>query len=136
MKDPVDHIVRPKLPWRTDGEITECGLNALKVSAITRDEFLSRLKDLGQQRTAMFTCMTCIGTARQWGTWDDDPRKAMGRELAWENGWKDRGFQLRDELLAIAALIDQHRSDFDSLVEEFEKRREWLDMKRKMDAKR
>ena len=32
MKEPVDHILRPKLPWRTgEGAITECGYDAAKV---------------------------------------------------------------------------------------------------------
>lgn len=31
MKEPVDHILRPSLPWREASAMTECGLNAASV---------------------------------------------------------------------------------------------------------
>jgi len=130
VKEPVDHILRPHLPWRTDGGITECGYNAEKVPTISRTEYLDRVKSLGRQRTVMLTCMTCSDTASRWSTWDDDPRQMMQRELEWEGGrWSrcnDHGCRLRDELLAIAALIDVHREEFDAHVAATEQRREWL----------
>lgn len=133
MKEPVDHILRPQLPWRSDAGITECGYDASKVKALTRAEFFERVKDSGQQRTAMLTCMTCSDTARRWGTWDDDPRKALERETQWEAGAyyrrSDRGVRLRDELLAIAALVEQHRDEFDAHIALTEQRRSWNDMK-------
>jgi len=131
MKEPVDHIVRPSLPWRADGGITECGYDASKVKALTRAEFFQRLKDLGQQRTAMLTCMTCSDTARRWGTWDDDPRKALEREITWESGWRrtDRGWRLHDELLAIATLIEANREEFETIVNTTAQRREWIEKK-------
>jgi hypothetical protein len=138
MKEPVDHIIRPSLPWRSPGTaITECGYDASKVKAITRPEFFSRLKDLGQQRTAMLTCMTCSDTARRWGTWDDDPRLAIEREVTWERGGgyrarTDRGELLRDELIAVAALIEAHREEFDGLVTLREQRRDWVEKKAAM----
>jgi hypothetical protein len=131
MKEPVDHILRPSLPWRSDGAITECGYDATKVKALTRADYFQRLKDFGQLRTAMLTCMTCSDTAKRWGTWDDDPRKALEREIAWESGWRrtDRGWRLRDELLAIAVLIEAHREEFDAAVDTTAQRREWLEKK-------
>lgn len=133
MKEPVDHILRPQLPWRSDGAITECGFDASKVKALTRAEFFQRVKDMGQQRTAMITCMTCSNTAGRWGTWDDDPRKALEREIAWEGAgrWarEDRGQRLKDELLAIAALIEAHRDEFDASVAAAVQRREWIEKK-------
>src|SRR5215510_8447013 len=97
MKEPVDHIVRPQLPWRTarDVAITECGYDASKVKAVTRVEYFARLKELGQQRTAILTCMTCSDTARRWGTWDDDARKALEREIDWE--CRRMGFYIADD---------------------------------------
>lgn len=87
MKDPVDHILRPRLPWRGDeGAITECGYDASKVRTLTREEYFQRLKDLGRQRCALLTCMTCADTAGRWGTWADDPRLALEREITWERG--------------------------------------------------
>lgn len=142
MKDPVDHIERPRLPWRdtADGAATECGLNAAKVSTLTRDQFFQRVKDLGQQRTAMLTCMTCCDTARRWGTWNDDPRNAVQREIEWErNGrWSrsdDRGTRLRDELTAIADLIAAHKEEFTSSVEAIKAKRDWLAKKQALNAK-
>lgn len=127
MKEPVDHILRPQLPWRNEGGITECGYDASKVSTISREEYFARLKDMGQQRCALLTCITCSDTARRWGTWADDPRKALEREIQWEAGWrKDRGTRLRDELEAIAALVEAHREEFDAHINQTEQRRDWL----------
>ena len=135
MKEPVDHIQRPLLPWRgQDGAMTECGFDASKVSTLTREQFLQRLKDYGQQRTAMMTCMTCSNTATRWATWEDDPRQALDREIQWERGGgyrarNDRGERLKDELMAIAVLVEAHREVFDEIVTSRERRREWLSKK-------
>lgn len=134
MKDPVDHILRPQLPWRAGPGVTECGLNAEKAPTLTREAFFRRVKDLGQQRAALLTCMTCSDTASRWSTWEDDPRQAMQRELIWEGGYgwrtRDRGCQLHDELLAIADLIEAHRADFDAGMAAIAQRREWLERKK------
>lgn len=143
MKEPVDHIIRPRLPWRSpnDPAITECGYDASKVKTITRVELFQRLKDLGQQRAAMLTCMTCSDTARRWGTWDDDPRLALQREIEWERGghyWSarsDRGCLLRDELSAIAFLIEAHQGEFATLVTEIAQRRDWNEKKAALQQK-
>lgn len=131
MKEPVDHILRPQLPWRSDAGITECGYDASKVKTLTREDFFARLKELGQRRTAMFTCMTCADTARRWGTWEDDPRQALERDIQWECKWRrtDRGVRLRDELFAAAALIAAHRDEFDASISETEQRRNWNEKK-------
>jgi hypothetical protein len=133
MKQPVDHILRPRLPWRPPDEapITECGYDALKVPTVTRATYFERLKEMGQQRCALFTCMTCADTARRWGTWEDDPRVALEREIVWEHGgyWtrhrSDRGERLRDELTAIAQLIETHRAEFDGELLAIAERRAW-----------
>jgi len=135
MKEPVDHIIRPLLPWRTqEGAITECGYSTASVKAITREAFFQRLKDLGQQRCAMLTCMTCSDTCRRWGTWEDDPRKAVEREIIWEHGGgyrarDDRGERLKDELTALAILVSIHRAEFDEIVLTRIFRRDWLEKK-------
>lgn len=129
MKEPVDHILRPRLPWRSpsDPAITECGYDATKVKTLTRDEFFARLKDLGQQRSALMTCMTCSDTAKRWPTWEVDPRKALEREINWECGWRNRneGKRLLDELRAIAALIAVHEDEYLANLE----RQAWRDRK-------
>lgn len=119
------------LPWRSDEGVTECGLNAGSVKTLAREEFFARLKDFGQQRTAMVTCMTCSDTAKRWGTWADDPRKALEREIQWETAWRrdDRGMRLRDELLAVAALIEAHSEEFHGHMAATDQRRQWLEKK-------
>ncbi len=134
MKDPVDHILRPSLPWRDESAITECGIDASKVKTLTMPEYFQRHKDLGRQRSAMLTCMTCSGTAERWGSWDDDPRHAMAREIAWERGEffrarDGRGRRLLDELIAIETLIGRHREEFEAILTENTARREWLEKK-------
>jgi hypothetical protein len=137
VKEPVDHILRPSLPWRNDAAITECGFDASKVKTLTREEHVHRVKDLGKQRAAMMTCMTCAQTAGNYGTWEDDPRQALHREITWEHGgyWRartDRGERLKDELLAIAALIAAHRDEFDAHIAETAGRRDWNEKKAAM----
>lgn len=131
MKEPVDHVLRPKLPWRDESALTECGYDASKVSALTREDYFARFKEMGQQRCALLTCMTCGDTARRWVTWEDDPRKALEREIQWETAWSrdKRGVRLRDELQVIAALIQEHREEFEERVASTEQRREWLAQK-------
>jgi hypothetical protein len=132
MKEPVDHIIRPLLPWRSsEGSVTECGYDASKVKALTREEFFQREKDLGKQRAAMITCMTCADASRRWNTWETDPCQAMAREIAWERGeWyrarTDRGDRLKQELTAVAALIEAHREEFDNTIATNNQRQEWL----------
>lgn len=82
----------------------------------------------------MTTCMTCAQTAERHPTWDDDPRRAIEREVEWElryNKYRDvaRGEQFKDELIAIASLIEAHREEFDKLVATNGQRREWLEKK-------
>lgn len=136
MKEPVDHILRPSLPWRQSAAITECGFDASKVKALTREEYAQRLKDMGQQRAAMVTCMTCGNTASRYLTWEQDPRNALEREIVWEGSGryahKDRGVRLRDELYAIAALIAAHQEEFEASVTATEQRRDWLEKKAAM----
>lgn len=118
MKEPVDHILRPQLPWRDDPGMTECGYDASKVATLTRDQYRDRVKDFGRHRAAMMTCMTCSGTYERWARWEDDPRRCIGLEVEWECGSSyyqnaDRGWRLHDELVAIAAIVKENRTAFD-----------------------
>lgn len=117
MKEPLDHIERPLLPWRTGPILTECGITAVHVRAVTRSDFKRRLKEWGKARTAMTTCMTCYETASRWVDWNENPLQAMAREIHWEGHWtRDRGKQLHDELRSIAMLIDAHKDEFAELI--------------------
>lgn len=141
MKEPVDHVLRPKLPWRSDeGAITECGYDASKVKTLTREEFAERFRDMGQQRMAILTCMTCVDTARRWHAWDTDPRQALQREIEWEHRgrWsrEDGRRRLTYELRAIAALIDAHREEFEQEVAKLQGVAEWQATKKETQDKR
>lgn len=141
MKEPVDHIIRPRLPWRSDTEpaVTECGYDATKVKSLTRADFFRRLKDYGEQRCGLVTCMTCMHTARRWPTWQEDPRQAISREAEWEGahwsqfygGREQRGHRLRDELQAIEALIAAHADEFRDLLAGIDARAQWIERKSK-----
>ena len=131
MKEPVDHILRPRLPWRSpDGPaITECGYDASKVKTISRDDFIARTKEYGRQRTALLTCMTCSQASERWSDWDVDPRKAVGREITWESAWgANHGERLKDELRALAELARRHSDEFAQIMS----RIDWI---RKKEAK-
>ena len=97
------------------------------MKAISRDEYFQRLKDYGRQRCALLTCMTCSDAAGRWETWEEDPRKAVEREINWECRWRrdDRGTLLRDELRALAALVAAHQEEFRALMA----RQAWNEMK-------
>ena len=141
MKEPVDHIMRPRLPWRAVGDaITECGYDATKVKTLTREEYEARYKEFGRTRMAMLTCVTCIDTNARYAHWADDPRQAMSREIDWEVRWgreiRDREQRLKDELLAIAGLIEAHQDEFDQLVDTLKRRRDWLEAKKEAEAQR
>lgn len=110
--EPLTHILRPGLPWRVEGR-TECGLDGAHRPVMTRDEFGVRLKRLGMQRMAYLTCMTCYDTARRWPTFAEDPARAMGRESYMGRGTDDA---FRDELRALAALVERHPDEFASLL--------------------
>lgn len=119
MKEPVDHIERPRLPWRASAEsLTECGLVATTTRTLSRTDFARRLKEWGERRTMIATCMTCLQTARRWSDWDANPRQALEREIQWEERWgtHDRGNLVRDELRAIALLISRHSEEFRTLL--------------------
>lgn len=113
----LDHVARPSIPWRNENR-TECGLDGLKHPTLSRDEFLARVKDYGQQRTYMTTCVTCISTAQRWPTWEQNPAGCLGRhtERYRVSGRSEERDEFRRELLAIALLIERHRVEFDEAV--------------------
>jgi hypothetical protein len=111
VRDDLDHVLRPILPWR-DERLTECGRTDVS-RAIGRDEFVAKVRREGKQRSAMTTCMTCWNTALRWKDWRQSPSDVMRRALpTWPSG-PDRA---DDELRAIAALIAEHRDEFDGYL--------------------
>lgn len=111
-KQQLDHILRPDLPWRV-ADTTECGRSIQDVkSTINRDQFFARLKKHGQARTAFTVCMTCAQTSNRWRTFIQDPVDAMRREVY---GGRTEP-QLHAELRAMAALVAEHRDEFDGFI--------------------
>jgi hypothetical protein len=111
---PLDHVRRPDLPWRTS-ERTECGRPINDVAKwIDRDALLARIKKLGKQRTGLVTCMTCWQTSARWKTFAEDPVDALYREVY--GGSPADSHVLRAELRAIAALVDKYRNEFDDYL--------------------
>lgn len=117
----VVHVARPALPWR-QALRTECGLPLKSHPVISRDEFVAKVKAEGQRRAAMSTCMTCFDTAQRWPSWDEDPVGCFNREV--ESTWRGRASRagerndFRQELVAVAILIQRHRPEFDELLED------------------
>lgn len=111
---PIEHLRRPVLPWQTDRNLTECGRATTGFTVITREECATKIKRQGKQRAAMTTCMTCAETSDRWPTWDTDPVRAVARQVG--TAWRDTDPVLRDEFLAIAALVAEHRAEFDTFL--------------------
>lgn len=132
---PLDHISRRRLPWRTEADLTECGkpIRELAGRVVTREEVERRVKQIGRQRTAFSTCMTCADTSNRWTS---DRRgsatSAVGREAAAVEHiqpphhysqdreraqvlWNRRQ-RFEAELEAIAALVAAHREEFDGYL--------------------
>lgn len=122
MRDPVHHIARPTLPWRSDEALTECRLDSRSYPTWSRDEARRQARDLGKTRFYMVVCVTCLHTAERHATWSENPMQAMIRECegsgmgGWRVGSEDRFHQIRNELLAIEALIAAHPDEFAELV--------------------
>ena len=130
MKDPVDHIVRPTVPWR-DPDLTQCGRSVADVAkVVSLDEARRRWRDQGEARASFTLCMTCVQTAdRHRVDWDSNPIGIVSREAtALDYVWQSRGrredhdqdlaqaTRLTHELRAIAMLIDAHRDEFEAAV--------------------
>jgi hypothetical protein len=119
-RETMDHIERPSLPWRTETR-TECGRERADVeSVLTRDEAMRKIKDQGQQRAALSTCMTCMTTASRYVEWASSPADVMAREVRGysPHGEPPPGIELLNrELRAVAALVEAHRDEFDGCIE-------------------
>lgn len=112
------HVERPLLPWR-DEDLTECGLSASNHPTITRDELKVKVKREGKTRALYTTCQTCFATAQRHPTWEEDPVGRVQREVnLW--GRDDKYQRVRQELEAIALLIEAHRGEFDQTMQDLD----------------
>jgi hypothetical protein len=120
MKNPVDHVARPSLPWRPVSPVTECGRPVNDVAqVISRDDLAAKLREQGKQRAAMSTCMTCMGNSEEWATWNQDPVQAVTRETYGTRMRPTSGPDdlFRRELLALGELVSRHRTEFEVILE-------------------
>ena len=118
----LEHILRTPLPWQRPTEaLTECGKRAVDVAAsIDFDEYLAKVKSQGLQRAALSTCMTCSGRGayREQHDWSRSPSGALGRAIE-RQPWRspaDEPTDLDRELLALAALAEAHRMEFETYL--------------------
>jgi hypothetical protein len=128
--EPRDHVIRERLPWRSD-DLTECGRPVSDVAGvITHEQLVWRVNQYGKQRTAFTVCMTCYTAANHSPQWATNPTGALTRDMrrgfsmVYREFDRDTGTygpvkvdRLSAELHAIAALIDAHREEFDQRVE-------------------
>lgn len=113
------HVRRPGLPWRQEQSRTECGqvIKGDSANVITRDEFFAKIKREGDRRARYSTCQTCLDTAARWPSWDQDPVRCLGREGSVHYG-RAVNPQFKNELLALAMLVERHREEFAELLED------------------
>lgn len=124
---PIVHVLRVLPPWReVEHELTECGLSPSEHESISREEFYKRYRELGRERVAMLTCMTCLGAFERYGQirrdavvlkWEDDPVGSLAREAEkarWSRSKKRE--RLEAELRAIVQLVTEHRDEFDAIL--------------------
>jgi hypothetical protein len=140
-----DHVRRPPLPWRPDERITECGRLEKDVKTVIEpDQLAWRVKNWGQQRTAFTVCMTCADRARYSPLWEVDPVALIEREARRTGGsinTKGRREDPRRELLshelrAMIRLVEEHREEFDALVQGSVQSAEFARRRAEMEANR
>lgn len=103
--------------------LTECGINPEGKKVLANEAFIARAKELGKQRTAMVSCMTCFNAVQRWYG-SDGLTAQVGREIDRVGGkWYGRygadmpdGSLLENEFRAIQLLIEAHREEFDAAL--------------------
>lgn len=120
MKERVDHIQRLPLPWRVQ-TITECGLPIEAHPVISRADLKKRVADLGQQRSAYTTCMTCWNRIGRypWNKQDETLGALIDylSQASWGGARDQEATDLmRSEIEALTALIAAHRDEWDEFI--------------------
>jgi len=111
----IEHVQRPRIPWRKDEPLTECGLSVTGPHVLTRETFLRKLKEQGVQRAMLSTCYTCGETAQRHPDWNKSPSGCIDRETG-GFGHREKSKTLDRELRALAALVARHPEEFDELL--------------------
>lgn len=143
---PVDHIARRPLPWRTDSDITECGMPSTDVAdrLVSGDEAQQRVSRIGVARASFTLCVTCLQALERELRYSRRGRadlEALKREIEtvagapnptprdggmWAHDSKrsqrkrefmcDRRRGLEAEIDAVRALVAAHRDEFDGYL--------------------
>lgn len=124
MSEPVEHVLRGRLPWRREDErrLTECGRAAESCTALTSADMDAKIRAQGQQRAGLSSCMTCWDkTGRKYagllGKYDkDDPVEVLRREIDRSRWGEEEKKPLQDELRALGMLVAAHREEYDTLL--------------------
>lgn len=120
---PLDHLERVLPPWHTGPALTECGRPLSDVQSITtRDALKAKFAAQGKKRASFSTCMTCADLFGRAGTWEKRPEDVVER---WVRGAAvrrhgqptDEGARRQRELLALGMLVEEHREEFERLIE-------------------
>ena len=120
-----DHVARPNVPWRTD-RFTQCGQHIDDVaSVLSLADLESRIQRDGHAQTVITMCRTCWDS-RDTARWESNPVGVVAREAvrvgigSREPSTRPEARRFNDELRAIAALIEAHRSEFDAYLNELD----------------
>lgn len=120
MDGPLDHLARVLPPWHTGPEVTECGRPlADVVSIVARDALKAKFTRLGKQRASFSTCMTCANLFGRTSSWEKNPEGVLERSVRGRYFPQDteESRRRRSELLALGMLVEEHREEFEGLVE-------------------
>lgn len=123
---PLDHLQRVMPPWWTGPALTECGrVVADVVNVVDRDALKAKFAKQGKQRASFSTCMTCANLYQRPGSWERYPIDVLHRALEGSR-YRVRGRDangesaadlMRRELLALGMLVEEHREEFERLIE-------------------
>lgn len=120
---PLDHLERVMPPWHTGPALTECGRPVADVkSIVARDALKAKFAAQGKRRASFSTCMTCADLFGRTAAWEQRPedvveRHVRGAGMRRYGSPTDDGDRRRRELLALGLLVDEHREEFEQLVE-------------------
>lgn len=117
MREQLEHILRPPIPWRDGTPKTECGLKGDSKSSITFADFRAKFAREGQQRSALTTCMTCwyraVNGSKLNEDWDHRPGAVVAREIGYDHSGTDL---IDQELRALAILAAEHKEEFRQIL--------------------
>jgi hypothetical protein len=119
---PLDHLPREMPPWNTGPALTECGRPVADVKSVTtREAIKAKVEREGKRRASFSTCMACADTSDRYLPWVTNAASIVERWCrgAWRQKYNpsENGNRQQRELLALGMLVEEHREEFEGLVE-------------------